>query len=259
MKNVKLAIFILASSIFTLSPALSQNAEDNDRLIGGKSPEQIVREYRQEWRLSNDWPWLSHFREANAQLSPPAPGENRVVFMGDSITQGWSDASPEFFADKPYIERGISGQTTPQMLIRFHPDVIALKPKVVVILAGTNDLAENTGYASNEMIQDNFASMAAIASANGIEVILSSILPVYDYPWRPGLEPSQRIIDINAWMKNYSEEHNHIYLDYFSAVVDDRNGMDSQYSYDGVHANKAGYRIMEGLVEKAITTALEKR
>ncbi len=233
-------------------------AQDIPQLVEGKTNEQLVKDYKWMENRLNDWPNFKMFRDENAMIPPPKPGEDRVVFMGNSITQSWSDASPEFFEGKPYIERGISGQTTPQMLVRFRADVVDLKPKVVVILAGTNDVAGNTGPATNEMIQDNLASMAEIASANGIKVVLSSILPVYDYPWRRGLNPSQRIIDINTWMKKYCEEHGHIYLDYFSAMVDERNGMDSTYTYDGVHANKTGYTLMESLVEPAIQKALEQ-
>lgn len=246
---------IALSLILVLS--FTASAQEETSLIEGKSNEQLVKDYHWMQNRLNDWPNFNMFRDENAMIAAPKPGESRVVFMGNSITQGWSDASPEFFEGKPYIERGISGQTTPQMLVRFRADVVDLMPKVVVILAGTNDVAGNTGPATNEMIQDNLASMAEIASANGIKVVLSSILPVYDYPWRRGLNPSQRIIDINSWMKRYCEEHGHIYLDYFSSMVDDRNGMDSTYTYDGVHANKAGYTLMESLVEPAIQKALE--
>src|SRR5438552_3141525 len=175
-------------------------------------------------RTLQDWPALNRYRADNAKLAPPAAGEERVVFMGDSITDGWGRRYGKFFPGKPYINRGISGQTTPQMLIRFHPDVIALKPKVVVILAGTNDIAGNTGPSTLEMIEDNLASMAVIASANGIKVVLSSVLPVYDYPWKPGLEPAPKIIALNKWMKDYAKKHRAIYLDYHSAMADERGG-----------------------------------
>lgn len=226
-------------------------------LIDGKTQTQIVEEYQRWSRTKNDWPFLSLFHEENSTLPPLASDENRVVFIGDSITQGWPDTSPEFFLNRSYVERGISGQTTPQMLVRFRADVIALQPKVVVILAGTNDLAENTGPATNEMIQDNLSSMAELAKANGIKVVLSSILPVERYPWRPQLEPAQRIIDINAWLKQYCWDNGHIYLDYFSALANEHGGMTEQFTYDGVHANKAGYDVMQVLVEKAIEEALQ--
>jgi lysophospholipase L1-like esterase len=209
-------------------------------------------------KLLLDWPNLARFRDANAALAPPAASENRVVFMGDSITEGWG-RDGGFFPGKPYVNRGISGQTTPQMLVRFRPDVIALKPKVVVILAGTNDIAGNTGPATPEMIEDNIASMADVATANGIRVVLSSILPAYDYPWRPGLEPAPKIAAVNEWMKEYARAHRMVYLDYYSAMVDARPGLKSDLGSDGVHPNKAGYAVMAPLAEKAIADALLAR
>ena len=153
---------------------------------------------------AQDWPNLAKYKDANAKLSNPSANENRVVFMGNSITDGWVRMDSAFFSGTPYIGRGISGQTTPQMLIRFKPDVVDLKPKVVVILAGTNDIAGNTGPSTLEMIEDNLASMAELAKAANIEVILSSVLPVFDYPWKRGLEPSQKIITLNKWIKDYA-------------------------------------------------------
>ena len=210
-------------------------------------------------QLRTDWANLAKYRDANSTLTPPAKNENRVVFMGNSITEGWQRYFPTMFAGKPYINRGIGGQTTPQMLVRFHPDVVALKPRVVVILAGTNDIAGNTGPSTLEMIEDNLASMAEIASANGIKVVLSSVLPVYDYPWKPGLEPAPKIIALNKWMKDYAKKHRAIYLDYHSAMADERGGMRSELASDGVHPTEAGYRVMAPLVEKAIEKALRAR
>src|SRR5665811_2601203 len=146
-----------------------------------------------------DWPNLKEFQEANQELGAPAADEDRVVFMGNSITIGWLNNRPEFFEGQPYVNRGISGQTTPQMLIRFRQDVVDLKPKVVVILAGTNDIAGNTGPSTLEMIEDNIASMAVLAKAEKIKVILCSVLPVYDYPWAPGLQPAEKIATLNQW------------------------------------------------------------
>lgn len=203
-----------------------------------------------------DWPNLEQFEEANQKLSMPAADEERVVFMGNSITIGWLNKRPEFFEGKPYINRGISGQTTPQMLIRFRQDVVDLKPKVVVILAGTNDIAGNTGPSTLDMIADNLKSMAEIAHANNIKVVLSSVLPVYDYPWKPGMEPAQKIIELNTMIKDYAKENEHIYLDYFSALVDDKNGLPKKYAEDGVHPTVEGYKMMEPMVEKAIDEAL---
>jgi len=210
-------------------------------------------------QLRTDWANLAKYRDATSRLTPPAKNENRVVFMGNSITEGWQRYFPTMFAGKPYINRGIGGQTTPQMLVRFHPDVVALKPRVVVILAGTNDIAGNTGPSTLEMIEDNLASMAEIASANGIKVVLSSVLPVYDYPWKPGLEPAPKIIALNKWMKDYAKKHRAIYLDYHSAMADERGGMRSELASDGVHPTEAGYRVMAPLVEQAIEKALRAK
>ena len=208
---------------------------------------------------AQDWPNLNRFRAENTALGLPVNGESRVVFLGNSITQGWIEARPEFFAKRPYINRGISGQTTPQMLVRFRQDVIALQPKVVVILAGTNDIAGNTGPSTLEMIEDNLASMSELASANGIQVVLSSVLPVYDYPWKPGLKPAEKIVTLNAWIKQYCAKKGFIYLDYFSSMVDERNGMKAALTKDGVHANLEGYKVMEPLVEAAIRNALTEK
>ncbi|MFL5523568.1 MAG: SGNH/GDSL hydrolase family protein [Gemmatimonadaceae bacterium] len=207
-------------------------------------------------QLRTDWANLAKYRDANATVVPPAKGENRVVFMGNSITEGWQQYFPTMFAGKPYINRGISGQTTPQMLVRFRPDVVALKPKVVVILAGTNDIAGNTGPSTLEMIEDNIASMADIARANGIKVVLSSVLPVFDYPWKPGLEPAPKIIALNKWLKDYAAKHGAIYLDYHSPMADSRGGMRDGLASDGVHPNEMGYRLMAPLAEQAIQKAL---
>jgi lysophospholipase L1-like esterase len=210
-------------------------------------------------RLRTDWAYLARYREENAALGKPRPGENRVVFMGNSITEGWAKYFPTMFPGKPYIGRGIGGQTTPQMLVRFRQDVIALDPKVVVILAGTNDIAGNTGPSTLEMIEDNLASMAELARANGIAVVLSAVLPVYDYPWRPGLEPAPKIVALNAWMKQYAATHGAVYLDYHSAMADERQGMKADLANDGVHPTEAGYRVMAPLAEAAIAEALRKR
>ncbi|MEO9892660.1 SGNH/GDSL hydrolase family protein [Aurantibacter sp.] len=205
-----------------------------------------------------DWPNLKQFQEKNMKVGEPSIYENRVVFMGNSITIGWINNRPEFFKDKPFVNRGISGQTTPQMLLRFRQDVIDLKPKVVVILAGTNDIAGNTGPMTLEQILDNIKSMAEVSEANNIKVILSSVLPAYDYPWRPGLKPNEKIPALNKMIKTYAEEAGHIYLDYFTAMADERNGLPKKYAHDEVHPTPEGYAVMEPLVEKAIAEALAK-
>jgi lysophospholipase L1-like esterase len=213
----------------------------------------------EEERLHNDWAWLGRYRDDNATLGAPKKGEKRVVFMGNSITEGWARYFPAMFPNKPYIDRGISGQTTPQMLVRFRQDVIALRPKAVVILAGINDIAGNTGPASLEMIEDNLASMTQLAKANGIRVVLSSVLPAYDFPWRPGLEPAPKVQALNAWLKDFAKREKVVYLDYYSAMADARGGLRSDLGSDGVHPNEAGYRIMAPLAEAAIARALAGR
>jgi lysophospholipase L1-like esterase len=255
MKNMKLYFSLILSFLFLVYFSYSQD-KTSEKSIDGKTEKQILQEYEYWSRIKDDWPNLGYYREANAKLKPPAVNENRIVFMGNSITEGWILTSPEFFKGKPYIDRGISGQTTPQMLIRFRSDVIDLKPKVVVMLCGVNDIAQNTGPSSLEMIEGNIASMAELAEANGIKVILCSVLPVYDFPWRTGLEPAEKIVTLNKWMKEYAANNGFIYLDYFSYMADERNGMKAIYSKDGVHPNKAGYKVMEVLIEDAINLAL---
>jgi lysophospholipase L1-like esterase len=220
-----------------------------------KATEEVKEEVKDEKVV--DWPNLAHFQEANSKLAAPAPDENRVVFMGNSITIGWLNSRPIFFEGKPYVNRGISGQTTPQMLLRFRQDVIDLHPDVVVILAGINDIAGNTGPSTLEMIADNIKGMAEMAHANGIKVIISSVLPAYDFPWSSGMEPAPKVKKLNAMMESYCKEKGHIYLDYFSAMVDDRGGLPKKYASDEVHPTIEGYKVMEPMVEKAISQALQ--
>jgi lysophospholipase L1-like esterase len=212
-----------------------------------------------------DWPALARYREANAGVAAPAKDEKRVVFMGDSITDGWKLAS--YFPNKPYINRGISGQTTPQMLVRFRPDVIALKPQVVVILAGTNDIAGNTGPMTLEAIEGNIASMFELARASDVRVVIASVLPVSDYAKnREGKpinqttrRPPEKIVAINEWLKKQAAQNGLTYLDYFSAMVDEKGFLKEELSNDGLHPNDKGYVVMQPLVEQAITTALKKK
>ena len=211
-----------------------------------------------EVTYSQDWANLQRFADENAKLVAPVYGEYRVVFMGNSITEGWGNLSPDFFKGKLYVNRGISGQTTPQMLIRFRPDVINLKPAVVVILAGTNDIAGNTGPSTLEMIAENIFSMAELAKANGLKVVLCSVLPAFDYPWKPGLEPAEKIATLNGMIKAYAAINDIVYLDYFSAMVNKQKGLMAEFTYDGVHPNKAGYMMMGPLAEKAIAEALRQ-
>lgn len=209
-----------------------------------------------EEQMKNDWPWLGRFKDADAKLGPPAAGENRVVFMGDSITQGWDlDKS---FPDKHYINRGISGQTTPQMVLRFFQDVIDLQPKVVVILAGTNDIAGNTGPMTLQETESNLEAMAELAHVHHIKVVLCTITPAFDYPWHKGLEPAPKIDLVNAWIRGFAAAHGDAYVDYHSAMKDSEDGLPPNLSKDGVHPNAAGYAIMAPLVEAGIERALAK-
>src|SRR5437867_166000 len=219
-----------------------------------------VQMIRFESRLK-DWPELARYRDANWKLTPPAKGEKRVVFMGDSITDSWDDPKyGGFFPGKAYLDRGISGQTTPQMLVRFRADVIALRPKVVVILAGTNDLAGNTGPTTLEAIEDNLASMAELAKANHIRVVLASVLPVSDYESRDGRpiirttqRPPEKIRALNEWIKNYVTQNKLTYLDYYSEMADDKGFLKEELSEDGLHPNAKGYAVMAPLAEAAIS------
>jgi acyl-CoA thioesterase I len=205
-------------------------------------------------QLLTDFGWLARYKDANTKLGPPAPGENRVVFMGDSITEIWH--LDQSFPGKPYINRGISGQTTPQMLVRFRQDVIDLQPKVAVLLGGTNDLAGNTGPMTPEQTQGNIESMAELATASGIHIVLCSIPPAAKFPWRPAVQPAQTILDINAWIRAYAARKDHPYVDYHSALKDSENGFPLTISLDGVHPKPSGFAIMAPLAEKAIEQAL---
>ncbi len=245
MKNNPVILLVI-SMLFFLSPVVNAQEQMSDY-------EKMMYE-----RNKVDWPYLNCYRDENKKLGLPAADEKRVVFMGNSITEGWKYLRPGYFAGKPYICRGISGQTTPQMLIRFRPDVIALKPKVVVILAGINDIAGNTGPSTLEMIEDNIMSMAELAKTNEIQVILCSVLPAYDFPWNPGSFPADTIILLNKWIKEYAASNGFAYLHYYSAMVDERKGLKAEFSEDGVHPNELGYKVMEQLAEIEIAKALMK-
>ncbi len=215
-----------------------------------------------------DWPALMRYREDNRKVTASAKDEKRVVFIGDSITDSWNNPRyGGFFPGKPYVDRGISGQTTPQMLIRFRPDVLALKPKVVVILAGTNDIAGNTGPTTLNAIEDNLTSMFELAHASGIRVVLATLLPISDYEKnKDGQQiiqtkqrPPEQIKELNEWIKKYAVAHGGIYLDYFSAMADDKGFLKEELSDDGLHPNQKGYDVMAPLAEKAIAAALKSR
>ncbi|HET7113646.1 MAG TPA: SGNH/GDSL hydrolase family protein [Pyrinomonadaceae bacterium] len=214
----------------------------------------------------NDWPNLARYDKDNKTVAPPAKNEQRVVFMGDSITDSWdSPVNGGFFPGKPYVNRGISGQTTPQMLIRFRRDVIELKPKVVVILAGTNDIAGNTGPTTLEAIEDNLKSMAELAVANRIRVVFASVMPVSDYETRDGKpliqtvrRPPDKILALNKWIQEFARANHHVYLDYFSAMVDEKGFLKDELSNDGLHPNVQGYAVMGPLAEAAIQASLKR-
>ena len=205
---------------------------------------------------AQDWPNLGKYQEQNVTLKLPAEGQQRIVFMGDSITEFWSTTDSDYFTGKAYVNRGISGQTTPQMLIRFRADVIALQPAAVLILAGINDIAGNTGPTTLDMIAHNIISMVELAQANQIKVILCSVLPAFDFPWKPNQNPAEKVIALNEMIKNYADANGILYLDYYSAMNDERNGLKVAYSGDGVHPNKLGYQVMALLAEKAIAEVL---
>ena len=202
-------------------------------------------------KMHYDWANFAKYDEQNQEVVVE-DNEGRVVFMGNSITEGWARNMPEMFDNQTYINRGISGQTTPQMLIRFRTDVIDLKPKVVVILAGTNDIAGNTPLKDLETVAGHMASMAELANQNNIKVILCSVLPAADYPWRPGKSPGTQIPLLNAQIKAYAEKKGFYYLDYFSTMTDGKNGLKENYGNDGVHPNMEGYKVMRKMVLNAI-------
>lgn len=205
-----------------------------------------------------DFPQLATYRDRNAQLGPPAAGEKRVVFFGDSITEGWARSWNQFFAGKPYVDRGISAQTTEQMVLRFHQDVVDLKPAVVVVLAGTNDVAENTGPMTPEMTLDNFRAMLEMARANKIKLVVCSILPADDFWWHRGLQPAHKIQALNQQLKAWADGEHVVWVDYYTPMADANGAMKASLSPDGVHPNTAGYAIMAPLAESGIAKALSK-
>ena len=247
--------------IFLLWAAVTARAQQNDCVEDRKRLAEADKKL-------NDWAELKRYEAANKQVTPPPKNESRVVFIGDSITDIWDENGfGGFFPGKPYINRGIGGQTTPQMLLRFRADVIDLQPKVVVILAGTNDISGNTGPMTLAETGANIASMAELATVNGIKVVLSSVIPVSDTVRRPDgtfyiqtrSRPPAKIVAMNDWLKSYSAKNGYTYLDYYSAMVDDRGFVRSGITFDGLHPNKEGYAIMNPLVESAIEQALKSK
>jgi lysophospholipase L1-like esterase len=207
--------------------------------------------------FSDDWAALHHYSAQNATLPAPAKGEKRVVFLGSSIIENWATLVPAFFSNKNYINRGIGGQISPQLLIRFRQDVIDLHPKAVIILAGSNDISSSNGHVTNEVIMNNIRSMAELAKLHGIKVILCKYVPVYEYPWRKVVDPAGKIISLNEQIVKYATENHHIILDYFTPLVDSRNGQKPALTIDGVHPNAAGYALLAKVTEEAIAKALK--
>ncbi|WP_052201071.1 SGNH/GDSL hydrolase family protein [Terriglobus sp. TAA 43] len=259
MRSVLLAL--LATALVTQhAPAqASTSSTPGNSANTTPVPQQLTAEEREariqarREQMLKDWPNLSRYRDADALVKQPVV----AVFMGDSITELWSAKPETFFPGKPYLNRGIGGQTTPQMLLRFFQDVVQLKPNVVVINGGTNDIAGNTGPSSIEMIEHNLEAMAEIAEAHGIRVVLTSVTPAFDYPWRKGLEPAHKVVALNAWIKAFCAERRYIYADYFTPMADEKQGMKEGLSVDGIHPTAEGYKIMAPIAESAITQALQ--
>ncbi|RLJ76631.1 GDSL-type esterase/lipase family protein [Pedobacter alluvionis] len=209
--------------------------------------------------FADDWAALTKYQKENELLPPPTRKEKRVVFLGSSIFEFWKQKNPEYFSRNTYVDRGISGQISPQLLIRFRQDVINLKPKAVIILAGSNDIAGNTGHVTIDKIMDNIKSMAELARLHRIKVILCKYLPVYEYPWNKQIKAADIIVDLNEKIETYAKERNYTILDYWTPLVDERKGQRAELTVDGVHPNLAGYKIMEGVTDVAIKKALKNR
>ncbi|SDE20899.1 Lysophospholipase L1 [Mucilaginibacter pineti] len=239
-----LPLLLLSAGAF----AQQQKADSTANAVAAKTVKEDFRD---------DWADLHHYAAENKALAPAAASEKRVVFLGSSIFEFWKTRMPEYFNNKAYIDRGISGQISPQLLIRFRQDVIDLKPKAVIILAGSNDLAGTTGHVSIESIMNNVKSMAELAKTNHIKIILCQYLPISEYSWRKELKPADKIIALNKAIKNYGNENGFTVLDYFSPLVDSRNGQRAELTIDGVHPNAAGYKIMAKVTDEAIAKTLK--
>lgn len=259
-RNLSVGFLVFSSLCAAQTPAQPQAAsaqpQASPATIPALSPEErAARIKARQEQLLKDWPSLARYQSANAALTAPVD----AVFLGDSITELWAQKPEQFFPGKHYVGRGIGGQTTPQMLLRFHQDVVDLKPRVVVINGGTNDIAGNTGPSTLKMIEDNLQSMAEIAQANGIRVVLASVTPAYDYPWKKGLDPAEKVVELNTWMKEYCIKTGCVYADYFTPMADGKHGMKDGLSVDGIHPTAEGYRIMSPIADQAIAEALSRR
>ncbi len=249
MKAAVLVVFLVAGGAAAQTSVVVGPATVSSGVAAPGTPIAEVEKMRKQLA---DWPQLARYHDANQALTPHTPG--RVIFYGDSITDSW--ASPRnaalFFPGKPYIGRGISGQTTPQMLVRFRQDVIDLHPEAVAILAGINDIAGNTGPMTPQQTEDNLMSMAELAKAHGIRVLLCSILPAGEIRWKAGVDPAPKVIAINAWMKEYAAKEGFTYVDYWTPMANPAGAMKDGLSSDGVHPTAAGYQVMAPLVEAAL-------
>nr|WP_313287231.1 SGNH/GDSL hydrolase family protein [Stenotrophomonas pavanii] len=249
--------FVLALGIGVTGPAVAAEASAVNPLLLKPVVQLQPDEIRFMQQRLADWPQLQRYRDANARVPPAVPGQPRVVFFGDSITEGWGrEGSAAFFPGKGWLNRGISGQTTAQMLVRFPQDVLALKPQVVVILAGTNDIAGNTGPATQAMIEDNLHAMVDLARAHGIRVVLASVLPVSEYPWMPAITPAPKVRALNSALKRYADAQHLVYLDYYAPMANVAGGLDPPLAADGVHPTAKGYAVMAPLAEAAIRRAM---
>ncbi len=260
----RIAILLAMLSMFPdIAQSQSTNPPAGQQAIQAQHVDEMMtdlsRQMRQMEDQLGDWADLQRYRSENASLGSVPEGQHRVVFYGDSITDFWGRNTGTFFPGKPYVNRGISGQTTPQLLVRFQQDVVHLKPDVVVILAGTNDIAGNTGQSTLQMIEDNFASMAAIARQNGITMVIASILPASHYFWSPAVQPINEIREVNRWLKEFCIQNDLVFLDYYDAMADLQGAMQAEFSSDGVHPSAAGYAVMVPLAEEVIAEALSKR
>jgi lysophospholipase L1-like esterase len=258
MKHL-LRMIVAAGMGVVATVGLGQTAPAAAASAPAQAPVSVEKQLATAQAKLMDWAQLNRFKEKDAAMAAPAAGEQRVVFFGDSITEGWGRPGNSFFPGKPYVNRGISGQTSAQMVVRFHQDVVNLHPAVVVILAGTNDVAENTGPMTEEMTLDDFRAMAEMARANGIKVVVCAIPPAADFPWRPGLGPAAKIRSLNARLETWSKAEGIVWVDYYTPLADDNGGMKPGLSLDGVHPTAAGYAIMAPLAEAGIKETLRRK
>ncbi|GAB3585002.1 SGNH/GDSL hydrolase family protein [Hymenobacter daeguensis] len=255
---MKSATLLLLAALLRAAPAPAQ--QPSDAATAKKAADDAYHQ-RQEYLLHNDWAYLDRYAAANQRLPAPRPGRPRVVIIGNSITEGWVKEDSAFFRGKTYeyVGRGISGQTTGKTLVRFRADVIALHPAAVVILVGTNDIAENSGPYNPQTTMNNIMSMCELAQAHGIRVIVGSVAPSVDFWWRKGLHPAPKILALNQQLRAYADRQHFVYYDMHTALKDEQNGLKKAYGEDGVHPNLAGYKVMEPLLNQAVAAALRKK